>query len=190
MTASTVAPQQRLAAASEVLSFWQEAGPDKWFNKDAAFDAEIAARFLETYEAAAAGHLSLWETAPDSALALTIVLDQFPRNMFRDSPRAFAADPAARGVASRALARGYDALVPEALRTFFYLPLMHSEDLADQARCVSLYEALGEPNGLAYARIHFDIIEKFGRFPHRNALLGRETTPEEQAFLDSGGFAG
>jgi len=190
MTASTVPSAPPSASAEDILSFWREAGPDRWFNKSAAFDAEITARFLPTYETAAAGHLSLWETAPDSALALTILLDQFPRNMFRDSARAWATDPAARGVASRALARGYDGLVAEDMRAFFYLPLMHSEDLADQARCVELYEALGNASGLDYAKIHFDIIERFGRFPHRNALLGRATTAEEQAFLDSGGFAG
>jgi uncharacterized protein (DUF924 family) len=179
-----------LASPDDVLAFWRKAGPEKWFNKDPAFDAEIVARFMPAYEAAVTGRLAAWEATAEGALALTIVLDQFPRNMFRNSPRAWVGDPVARGVAERAMARGFDAQVPADQRSFFYLPLMHSEELADQERCVALYQALGEANGIKYAEIHRDIIAKFGRFPHRNSLLGRTTTPEEQAFLDSGGFAG
>jgi len=176
-----------IASPQSVLAFWREAGPDKWFNKDAAFDDAIRTRFLETYEAAAEGRLADWETTAEGALALVIVLDQFPRNMFRGEKRAFAADPLARGVAERALARGFDRAVPE--RTFFYLPFMHSEALDDQERCVALYRTLDE-DSLKWAVLHADIIRRFGRFPHRNAVLGRSTTPEEQAFLDGGGFAG
>jgi uncharacterized protein (DUF924 family) len=174
----------------DILLFWQAAGPDRWFTKDADFDQEIGARFLATYEAATAGRLQSWETSPDGALALTIVLDQFPRNMFRASARTYWADPLARAVAERALARAFDRSVAADLRTFFYLPFMHSEAVADQERCVALYHALGDENSLRYAEDHADIIRRFGRFPHRNEVLGRATTAEEQAFLDAGGFAG
>jgi uncharacterized protein (DUF924 family) len=174
----------------EVLAFWRAAGPAKWFAKDAAFDAEIRARFLGLHEAAAARLLGSWEATPEGACALVIVLDQFARNMFRDSARAFAADPIAREVTQRALARGFDMQVPQGERPFFYLPLMHAENLADQERSVALYRALGAAENTKYAEIHRDIIRRFGRFPHRSAALGRTTTPEEQAFLDGGGFAG
>jgi uncharacterized protein (DUF924 family) len=174
----------------DVVSFWESAGPDKWFTKDDALDAAIRVGFLSTYEAAAAGRLAHWEATPAGALALLIVLDQFARNMFRGSVRIYAADPLARAVADRALARGFDRALDPALRTFFYLPFMHSEALADQERCVALYSALGDAESLRYAEDHADIIRRFGRFPHRNEVLGRATTAEEQAFLESGGFAG
>jgi uncharacterized protein (DUF924 family) len=119
-----------------------------------------------------------------------IVLDQLPRNMFRGNARAFAADPLAREVASRAIARGFDQLVPAAERMFFYLPFEHSEKLSDQERCVALNRATGDAEAIKWAEHHADIIRRFGRFPHRNAALGRATTAEEQAFLDGGGFAG
>jgi uncharacterized protein (DUF924 family) len=175
---------------SDILAFWQAAGRDKWFKKDAGFDADIRARFLATYEAAAAGTLSDWESTAKDALALVIVLDQFPRNMFRGEARTFAADPIARQVADRALARGFDAQVPEAMRGFFYLPFEHSEEMADQERSVALYRAAGDADNLEWAELHADIIRRFGRFPHRNKMLGRTTTAKEQAFLDSGGFGG
>ena len=174
----------------EVLAFWQSAGADKWFTKDDALDTAIRDRFLATYEAAAAGRLAHWETTAEGMLALLIVLDQFPRNMFRGSARTYAADPLARAIADRALARGFDRAVTPALRTFFYLPFEHSENLADQERCVALNRAAGDADGLKWAELHADIIRRFGRFPHRNDVLGRATTPEEQAFLESGGFAG
>jgi len=179
-----------VATSEDVLAFWRAAGSDKWFTRDAAFDAAVEARFLPTYEAAADGRLGAWEATADGALALLIVLDQFPRNMFRDSARAFAADPLARAVADRALARGFDRNFPPAEQSFFYLPFEHSEDAADQDRCVALFRASGDADLLKWAELHADIIRRFGRFPHRNALLGRATTPEEQAFLDGGGFAG
>jgi uncharacterized protein (DUF924 family) len=180
-TTSVMTPQ-------DVLAFWRAAGPAKWFAKDDAFDAEIGARFLATHEAAAKGLLS-WEETPEGALALLLLLDQFPRNMFRGTPRAYATDPLALAVAKRALARGFDTQLP-ALRVFFYLPFMHSEELADQERCVALVRGLGDEEALKFAVDHEDIIRRFGRFPHRNAILGRTTTAEEQAFLDGGGFAG
>jgi uncharacterized protein (DUF924 family) len=175
---------------AEILAFWRAAGPDKWFEKNDAFDDEIRARFLDTYTAAAAGRLAAWEEDAESALALVIVLDQFPRNMFRGDARTYAADPLARAVAQRALARGFDQRYPPPERRFFYLPYEHSENLADQERNLALCRAAGDEEGIKYAEIHADIIRRFGRFPHRNRVLGRTTTPAEQAFLDAGGFAG
>jgi uncharacterized protein (DUF924 family) len=180
----------RVADPGEVLAFWRAAGPEKWFTKDDAFDAEIRDRFLATYEAAANGRLSDWEANAEGALALVIVLDQFPRNMFRGSARIHSADPLARAVADRAVARRYDEQVAPSERTFFYLPFEHSEDRVDQERCVALHRAAGDAEGLKWAEHHADIIRRFGRFPHRNKLLGRVTTAEEQAFLDAGGFGG
>jgi uncharacterized protein (DUF924 family) len=180
---------ETIASPETILSFWREAGYDKWFTRDDAFDAHIRETFLPTYEAAAAGELDAWEATADGALALCIVLDQFPRNMFRGHARTYAADPLARAVANRALKRGYDQDVPEDLRGFFFLPFMHSEDAVDQDRCVELYRAANHPD-VTYAERHRDIIRRFGRFPHRNAILGRDTTSEEQAYLDADGFKG
>ena len=140
--------------------------------KDDAFDRDIRERFLATHEAAAQGKLSDWEASADSVLALLILLDQFPRNMFRGSARTFATDPMARDVAHRALKKGFDADVPENMRNFFYLPFQHSEALADQERSLALYRAWGDADNIKWADIHADIIRKFGRFPHRNAVLG------------------
>jgi uncharacterized protein (DUF924 family) len=179
-----------IATADDVLTFWRAAGPKKWFTKDPVFDAEIIARFTTTYESAAAGALSAWEASAEGALALVIVLDQFPRNMFRGSARAFAADPLARAVADHAIARGFDQKVALSQRSFFYLPFEHSESLADQERCVALCRASGDADALKWAEIHAEIIQRFGRFPHRNAVLRRTTTAAEQAFLEGGGFAG
>ncbi len=177
-------------AAADIVTFWREAGPERWFKKDPAFDDEIRRRFLAAHEAAAAGTLSAWETNAEGTLALLILLDQFPRNMFRGDARAFATDPHARAIAAGALVRGFDAQVPAGLRPFFYLPFEHSETLADQERSLALYKASGDADGLKWAEAHADIIRRFGRFPHRNAALGRATTAAEQAFLDGGGFAG
>jgi uncharacterized protein (DUF924 family) len=174
---------------ADIIAFWRAAGPDRWFEKDAGFDDEIRRRFLAVHEAAAAGKLNAWEQNAEGALALLILLDQFPRNMFRGDARTFATDRQARAAASRALLNGFDGAFPD-LRSFFYLPFEHSEDLADQERSVALYQAAGDADDLKWAELHADIIRRFGRFPHRNAVLGRATTPEEQAFLDSGGFAG
>ncbi len=184
------APAVSPPTPSEAAAFWRDAGPDKWFKKDDAFDAEVTRRFLPSYEAAAAGRLSAWEETPEGALALTLLLDQFPRNMFRGSLRIYAADDTARAVADRAILRGYDKQVAKELRRFFYLPFMHSENPVDQDRCVALARDYGDEQLLKYAEHHADIIRRFARFPHRNALLERTTTPDEQAFLDGGGFAG
>jgi uncharacterized protein (DUF924 family) len=174
----------------EVLAFWRAAGPDRWFSKNSAFDSEVAVRFFSVYRAAAAGALQSWERDPETALALVITLDQFPRNMFRGQAQAFETDPLARGVADRAIARGFDHQVPKGDQQFFYLPFMHSEDIADQQRCIALARAAGDEHLARYAEQHADIIRLFGRFPHRNTILGRVTSPDEQAFLDAGGFAG
>jgi uncharacterized protein (DUF924 family) len=178
------------ATADEIVSFWRAAGPDRWFNKDTLFDEEIRQRFLDTYEAAAAGKLAGWEQNAQGALALVILLDQFPRNMFRGDAQAFATDSLARAIAAGAIVRGFDSQVPSDMRTFFCLPFEHSEDLADQERGIAFFKAIGDVENLKWAELHADIIRRFGRFPHRNAILGRTTTPEEQAFLDGGGFAG
>ncbi|MGZ5194781.1 MAG: DUF924 family protein [Ramlibacter sp.] len=174
---------------ADVLSFWREAGPKRWFRKDEAFDADFRSRFLHCHEAAMRGELDTWAADADGMLALLILLDQFPRNAFRGSPRMFESDAKARDIARAAIAAGFDAPFEADLRNFFYLPLMHSENLADQDRAVELTRVLGD-DPLRYASLHRGIIARFGRFPHRNAVLGRATTPEEQRFLDDGGFAG
>jgi uncharacterized protein (DUF924 family) len=173
-----------------LLAFWREAGEDRWYKKDDAFDEAVRGRYLALWQDAAAGQLSSWEASDDGALALVILLDQFPRNMFRGDPRTFATDAMAREVAARAIARGVDERVDPVLRQFLYLPFMHSEALPDQLRCVELFRNTGNADNLEYALDHADIIRRFGRFPHRNGVLGRSTTTEEQAFLDAGGFSG
>jgi uncharacterized protein (DUF924 family) len=185
MTEGSAAP-----TSADIVAFWREAGPKRWFAKDAAFDNEIRRRFLAIHEAAAAGKLSDWEQSAEGVLALLILLDQFSRNMFRGQARAFASDSMARAITAGAIVRGLDSQVEPSMRGFFYVPFEHSEDLADQERGIALYKAAGDAEGLKWAELHADIIRRFGRFPHRNAALGRVTTPEEQAFLDGGGFAG
>jgi len=175
---------------AEVIAYWRALGTDRWFKRDDTVDAEIHARFLPLYEAAAAGKLAAWEDTAESAFALLLALDQFPRNVFRGEARAFATDPLARAVAGRAIARGFDMSFANPERRFFYLPFMHSETLCDQERCAELCRRADDPEGVHYAEHHADIIRRFGRFPHRNAALGRATTPEERAFLDDGGFSG
>ena len=173
-----------------VLAFWTEAGPDRWFTKDDGFDAEVRRRFFGLWQLAADGALAAWEASDDGALALVIVMDQFPRNMFRGDARTYATDPQARDVAVRAIENGVDGRVDAALRGFFYMPLMHSEALADQERCIEVFRKTNNVESLKWAQHHADIIRRFGRFPHRNRILGRTTTAEEQAFLDEGGFLG
>ena len=174
---------------TDVVAFWRDVGPKRWFEKDSALDDEIRQRFLGAHEAAAGDKLTAWEQNAEGALALLILLDQFPRNMFRGEARAFATDAKARAIASRAILHGFDGAIPD-MHTFFYLPFMHSEDLADQERAIAFYRAQNNEDGLKWAELHADIIRRFGRFPHRNAVLGRVNTPDEQAFLDGGGFAG
>lgn len=182
-------------APRAVLDFWFGAPGDPghaqprkvWFSHEPAFDEEIRRRFAGTYERAVAGDFAHWRDDGAACLALVLVFDQFPRNMFRGDPRAFATDPEARDLARHALASGYDRRVPPVHRKFFYLPFEHSEDRADQDLAVRLFQAM-EPHadrdeGIRYAERHREIIQMFGRFPHRNAILGRESTPEELAFL-------
>jgi uncharacterized protein (DUF924 family) len=179
-----------LVNTTDVLAFWSKAGADRWYSKDDAFDASVREVFLPLYEAAANGQLTAWETDPEGSLALVITLDQFPRNMFRGEAKAFATDEAARGVADRAVARSFDAVLDRNLLAFLYMPFMHSEDMRDQDRCIALCREAKLADTLKYAQMHADIVRRFGRFPHRNAILGRQTTPEERAYLTSGGFAG
>jgi uncharacterized protein (DUF924 family) len=181
---------EQLISPDAVLDFWREAGPDKWFSKDEAFDQACRDRFMSAYRAAARGDLNEWELTPNGALAVVLLLDQFPRNMFRATRDAYKTDPVAVMVADRAIERGYDKRVEPALRRFFYLPFMHSESLRHQEQSVALNEALGEPDSVKYAHHHHDIVARFGRFPHRNAILGRETTPEEEEFLKVSDFRG
>ena len=178
-----------MASAAEIVRFWRDAGPKFWFVKDEMFDGRC--RGFETeHHAAARRELAHWETEAEGALALLILLDQIPRNIFRNSPHAFATDPQAQAIALRALDHQFDAATDTSMRQFFYLPLEHAEDLDMQTRCVRLFESLGDANFTRYAILHRDIIERFGRFPHRNAILGRKSTPEELQFLAEGGFAG
>jgi uncharacterized protein (DUF924 family) len=176
-------------APDEVLRFWQDAGATRWFRHDEDFDARFRERFLAAHEQAAAGALEHWLSSAQGALALVLLLDQFPRNAFRGTARVYATDAKARAAADLAIRAGFDRTVPGELRQFFYLPFMHSEQFGDLERCVALNEQVGgEP--LRYARHHRDIVARFGRFPHRNAVLGRPSTPEEERFLREGGFAG
>jgi uncharacterized protein (DUF924 family) len=178
------------ADPGEVIAFWRDAGPKAWFAKSDAFDAQIAARFEALHHRAARGECAAWSGSAEGALALLLLLDQFPRNMYRGSAHAFATDPLARAIADRALARGFDVSFEPQWRSFFYLPFEHSERLEDQERSVALCAATGDEDLVKWARLHRDIIARFGRFPHRNAALGRTTTAAEQAFLDDGGFRG
>jgi uncharacterized protein (DUF924 family) len=172
-----------------VVGFWREAGAQRWFSKDLNFDRALGARFHEAHLLAAQRALDAWNAEPEGALALQILLDQVPRNIFRGTAHAFATDPLARHFALAAIDAGLDQRIEPGLRRFCYMALMHAEDLALQERCVALFEALGGPS-LPHAVEHREVIRRFGRFPHRNPLFGRETTREEQAFLDAGGFAG
>ena len=175
--------------ADAVVAFWREAGPALWFAKNPDFDRRFRTRFLQHYEAAARGQLNGWTSNANGALALVILLDQYPRNAFRGTRRMYETDAQARAAAQRAIAAGFDRLVDQNLALFFYLPFAHSESIADQDRAVQLVERLGEPN-LSRARHHRDIILRFGRFPHRNPILGREMWPEKQRYLYEGGFSG
>jgi uncharacterized protein (DUF924 family) len=177
------------ALPEDVVAFWQEAGRELWFAKDAHFDRRFRESFLQTHEAATRGELNGWLATPTGTLALILLLNQFPRNAFRGTPRMYASDTQARAVADIAIAVGHDRQVSPELRGFVYLPFGHSEELADQDRSVRLFRQLGE-TPLAHAERHRDIIRRFRRFPHRNPILGRTMTAEEQDFLDQGGYAG
>lgn len=172
----------------EIIHFWaEEVGEARWFQSDPKLDSEIASRFGEAYASGRDGTLTAWEETPEGALALLLLLDQFPRNMFRGRAQAFATDAQVRAIAGRAIARGFDLEIAGDLRAFFYSPFMHSEHMPDQERCVTLVtERLGQhSHQYPYARAHRDVIAKFGRFPGRNAALGRTSTPAEIEFLNS-----
>lgn len=175
--------------AAAVVAFWRKAGPDKWFEKNPGFDDQFRSTFLALHERAAAGELESWTTTAEGALGLILLLDQFPRNCFRGTTQVYETDPLSRRMARKALDAGFDREVEPEIRVFFYLPFSHSEDLADQELALAKNKELGDLY-LKHAQGHYDIVKRFGRFPHRNAIFGRQTTPEEQAFLDAGGFAG
>lgn len=180
--------------AQDVLTFWFDdtQKPRKvWFTKNEAFDAEVRSRFLTVHAQALSGQFDAWIDAPASCLALTIVLDQFPRNMFRGQPESFASDAKALSVAQTAVAQKFDQQLPSVQRFFFYLPFEHSENLDDQNQAVSLFEQFKDDSQLNdtydYALRHRSVIERFGRFPHRNQILGRPSTPQEVEFLKQPG---
>jgi len=177
------------ARALSVTKFWRDAGEDAWFEKNDAFDVDFRNRFLELHYAAARRECDDWNAHAEGSLALTILLDQFPRNCFRETGHMCATDPLARYFADKAIVAGQDLELEKQVRVFLYLPFEHSELLADQERSVALTTA-NAPEYVKYADEHLEIIRRFGRFPHRNRFLGRETTAEEQAFLDGGGFSG
>jgi uncharacterized protein (DUF924 family) len=176
-----------MTTPADVIGFWRDAGSAKWFGGGEAFDGECRARFVDAHFAAARREYEDWVGTADGALALLVLLDQIPRNIFRGSGHAFATDPLALHYANRAVDAGLDRQVAAELRAFFYLPFEHSEDMADQRRSVALFEPLGNAEYTKYAIAHLDVIEQFGRFPHRNHALGRVNTPQEQAWLDAGG---
>jgi len=184
---------------NEVLDFWfgRSNSPEfgkvqkKWFKKDADFDAEVRSRFLQQYELAASGQLDSWQNSPDNCLALILLLDQFPRNMFRGTPQAFATDSKALATAEYAVNNKFDGGLLTVQKWFIYLPFEHSENLENQQKSVELFRQLsGDTDSdsvIEYAMQHLEIIQRFGRFPHRNQILGRETTPEEAEFLKQPG---
>ncbi len=188
-----------MSQANEILDFWFGKPDDAdygksrkvWFIKNPEFDQEVRSRFLKDYQQAAAGELDDWKTSPQGCLALIILLDQFPRNIFRGQPQAFATDPQALVYAQHAVAQGFDKQLLPIQRQFIYLPFEHSENLEHQRQCIELFSMLKDhpecSSGVDYAHRHHKVIERFGRFPHRNEILGRETTPEEAEFLKQPG---
>ena len=181
-----------MVGPEEVLSFWlDEVGPDGWYDTDETLDARISKKFADAWQGARDGRYSLWLTYPSGALAYVILTDQFPRNMFRGSSKAFATDRAALAVAKSAISKGWDMKIDEPARQFFYMPLMHSENLCDQDRCVRLMKermpVYGAGNML-HARAHREVIRQFGRFPYRNAALARKQTACEDDYVQQGGY--
>lgn len=179
-----------MIASSVVVDFWRDAGEQRWFARNAGFDRECAAHFLDAHFSASRCELEHWIKGAEGALALLLLLDQMPRNLFRDSAHSYAADPLARHYATRGIEAGFDRKVDPALRVFFYMPFEHSEDMADQERSLALHRDLPGKDADRWALRHHDVIHRFGRFPHRNRALGRSNTPEEQVWLDAGGGFG
>ena len=181
-----------MVTPEEVLSFWlDEVGPEGWYKASDDLDQQIRDRFETVWHGAMEGRYALWLTYPSGALAYIILMDQFPRNMFRGTGQAFASDRYALAVAKQAIGKGWDLKIDEPARQFFYLPLMHSENLCDQDRCVRLMvdrmPQEGESN-LLHARAHREVIRRFGRFPYRNEALARSTTPVERSYVEGGGY--
>lgn len=169
-----------------ILAFWfDEENAKHWFRSTPEFDREIRDRFQDTWQVAAGSRLTDWEAGAEGALALVILLDQLPLNMFRDQPEGYSSEALSREVAARAIERGFDTAMDDRRKAFFYLPFMHSESLPDQDRSVALFEDAGLKENLRWARHHREIVRRFGRFPHRNAVLDRQSTAEETAWLDS-----
>ena len=177
-----------ITSPKKILDFWfHEAGPEKWFAKDAAFDQEIRDLFLETYNAERGGTLSSWPESADSYLALILLFDQFSRNMFRDSKKAFESDIFALKISKKAIEKGFDKKMNTSQKKFLYMPFMHSECLEDQKESIQLFKSLKDNETLKYALQHADIIKNFGRFPHRNKILNRQSSEEEILFLQTPG---
>ncbi|MBE1284691.1 MAG: DUF924 family protein [Rhodobacteraceae bacterium] len=181
-----------MSGPEEILSYWlDEVGPQGWYRSDEELDAEIREKFLKMWEQGCEGRFSLWLTYPSGTLAYIILMDQFSRNMFRGSGKAFASDRAALAAAKAAVDKGWDLKIDEPARQFFYLPMMHSENLCDQERCVRLMKERmpqGGASNLLHARAHREVIRKFGRFPYRNDALARNSTGAERDYVQAGGY--
>ena len=181
-----------MSEPEDVVAFWlDEVGPEGWYNGSEELDQLVRDRFMKTWENACSGAYSLWLTYPTGVLAYLIVMDQFPRNMFRGDKRAFSSDFAALEAAKAAVKKGWDMRIDEPARQFFYLPMMHSENLCDQDRCVRLMLTRMPESGatnLLHAKVHREVIRQFGRFPYRDVALARETTPPEAEFVNQGGY--
>ncbi len=176
--------------AKAVVDFWMLAGPERWFTKDATFDGALAVRFAAALKQARLGGFDHWDETPEGALGLVILLDQVSRNILRGSPLAFAGDAKALALANTSVCRGYHQKLVPPLAMWLLMPFEHAEDLDAQNRCVALFGTLGLHDMVYYAQMHLDIIARFGRFPHRNSVLGRTSTAAEIAFLQVGGFSG
>lgn len=174
----------------DVVDFWYQAGEDRWFSKDAGFDGQLAVRFGVVLKAARTGACDHWGETPQGALGLVLLLDQVPRNIHRGSPLAFATDSRALRLTKEWIGKGYHWKLPAPQAMWFCMPFEHSEYIDDQWRCVALFQSLGLNDMVLWAKVHLDIIAKFGRFPHRNKVLGRASTAAEIAFLKAGGFSG
>lgn len=182
-----------MATAQNIIRFWvDDTGPEGWYNGTEALDTEIRGRFLPSWEAARAGALEHWQDTAEGALGFLILTDQFPRNMFRGDTRSFATDAAALACAERAIDNGLDLQIDLPTRQFFYMPFMHSEEMAMQDRCIELMQdRMSDPRGegdTLHARVHREIIRRFGRFPYRNQALGRDSSAEEEVFIREGGY--
>jgi len=175
-----------MVSPNDILNFWYaKSMREKWFNATPELDTMIKEKFKDVWLAATCGEWDVWRASPEGCLALAIILDQFPLNMFRGTPKSFASEAKSRDVARHAIAKGFDKHIDPARLAFLYMPLMHSEDLADQDLSVQLFAAAGLENNLRFAQHHREIVRRFGRFPHRNAILGRVSTPQEVEYLDS-----